>query len=229
MHTRGGGKVEGCPDFKLCKAYAPLVSGEGTKSDSPHDLPALQPPPRASEAARSQVLIPLRASLGSPQSAATPPPIEHGQRERGQTWGHSPSGGRPAGSRRARRAELPRWRREAGSSLKVALGSRRGRQPLPPTAGRPAVPASARCEHQTPGDPRNAHGSPAPGRKLRPNGVQAAAGGREGERREGAREGRTRNVSSGWRLRSGLRSSNWRLWGGPGNLRGGASELGLGL
>lgn len=37
-------------------------------------------------------------------------------------------------------------------------------------------------------DPRNAHGSPAPGRKLRPNGVQAAAGGREGEE-EGESQG----------------------------------------
>lgn len=39
-------------------------------------------------------------------------------------------------------------------------------------------------------DPRNAHGSPAPGRKLRPNGVQAAAGGREGGRGGGRESGR---------------------------------------
>jgi hypothetical protein len=80
---RGGGNVESCPDFKLCKAYAALVSGVGIKSDSPYDLPATQPPPSVSEAARGQVLIPQRASLGSPQSAATQP-IEHGQREKGK-------------------------------------------------------------------------------------------------------------------------------------------------
>lgn len=82
------------------------------------------------------------------------------------------------------------------------------------------------------GGPQNAHGSPALRRKWPQNGAQAAAGGREGLRegkREGAREGRTRNVSSGWRLSWRLRSSNWRLSGGPGNLPGQASELGLGL
>lgn len=158
------------------RARAALVSGVGTKSDSPYDLPALQPPPSASEEALDQVLIPQKASLGSPKSAA------HRARakEEGQTRGHSPSRGRPAGSRRAGRAGLPRWRRrEAGAEFESRSRKRLGLPATPAHGWPPRGPSLLPLRAPDFGGPQNARGSPALGRKLRTKGAQAAAGGRE--------------------------------------------------
>lgn len=204
--------------------------GWGQKVTPLYDLPALQPPPSASEGALDQVLIPQKASLGHPK--------ECHRSSTGKGRGANPGTltvrwppRRLAGSRRAGNAGLPRWRRKAGASLKVALGSDWSSWPLPPTAGRPVVPASSHSEHRTSGVPETRavpqHSAGSCGRtepRQQPEG--GIEGGREGGSQGGADQECFQWVET---VRSRLLSCNWRLSGGTGNLPGAACELGFGL
>lgn len=171
------------PGFQTRRSHLePLLlwfPGWGQKVTPLYDLPAHQPPPSASEEALDQVLIPQKASLGHPEECHR----SHTGKGRGANPGTLTERWPPrrlAGSQRAGNAKLPRWRRKAGASLKVALGSDWSCWPLPPAHGWPSRgPSFFPLRAQNFGGPRNAHSSRALGRKLRPNGAEAAAGGKD--------------------------------------------------
>lgn len=140
-----------------------------------YDLPALQPPPSASEEALDQVLIPQKAILWHPEEC------------------HRSRMGKGSGAIPGTLTE--RWpprrlatRRERGAA-QVAPQSgcefesrsrKRLEQLATPAHGWPSRgPSLFQLRAPNFGGPRKARSSPALSRKLRPNGAQTAAGGRD--------------------------------------------------